>query len=180
MFNSESAVGCKVVSHQLNVRIRRNAKVVLYPFEEYFQGFEAVEAVRRLFGEETEAVLTKLKVEFNSGRGYMGVSSEDGHLRVSAHYLNTGDLMDIYLDIIHELVHVKQFRDGRELRDRNLSYVERPTEIEAFRYAVAEARRLGLNDKQLLNYLRTERMSDEILYRLAKVVNVPVDEPDST
>jgi len=180
LFIRESAVGCKAVNHQLNVRIRRNAEVVLYPFMEYFQGFEAVEAVKRLFGEETEAVLTKLKVEFNSGRGYMGVSSEDGHLRVSAYYLNTGDLRDIYLDIIHELVHVKQFRDGKELRDRNFSYVERPTEIEAFRHAVAEARRLGLNDHQILNYLRTERMSDEILYRLAKAVNVHVEEPDST
>jgi hypothetical protein len=162
------------------VRITRNAEVVLYPFMEYFQGFEAVEAVKRLFGEETEEVLMKLKVEFNSGRGYMGVSSEDGHLRVSAYYLNTGELMDIYLDIIHELVHVKQFRDGRELRDRNFNYVERPTEVEAFRYAVAEARRLGLNDHRILNYLRTERMSDEVLYRLAKAVNVHVDEPDST
>jgi hypothetical protein len=176
----ESAVGCKAVSHRLNVRIRRKAEVVLHPFTEYFQGFEAVEAVRRLFGEETEAVLKKLKVEFNSGRGYMGVSSVDGHLRVSAYYLNNGDLMDIYLDIIHELVHVKQHMDGRNLRDRNFGYVDRPTEVEAFRHAVEEARRLGLNDNQILDYLRTERMSDEILYRLAKAVNVHVDEPNST
>jgi hypothetical protein len=162
------------------VRIRRNAEVVLHPFTKYFQGFEAVEAVRRLFGDETEEVLKNLKVEFNSGRGYMGVSSEDGHLRVSAYYLNTGDLTDIYLDIIHELVHVKQFLDGRNLRDRNFTYVDRPTEVEAFRYAVAEARRIGLNDHQILDYLRTERMSNEILHRLAKAVNVPVYESNST
>jgi hypothetical protein len=173
-------VGRKAVSHQLKVRIRRNAEVVLHPFTKYFQGFEAVEAVRNLFGEETEAVLKNLKVEFNSGRGYMGVSSEDGHLRVSAYYLNNGDVTDIYLDIIHELVHVKQFMDGRDLRDRNFGYIERPTEVEAYRYAVDEARRIGLNDHQILNYLRTERMSDEVLYRLAKVVNVHVDETDST
>jgi hypothetical protein len=177
------------------VRIRRNADVVLHPFTKYFQGFEAVEAVKGLFGEETEAVLKNLKVEFNSGRGYMGVSSEDGHLRVSAYYgvssedghlrvsayyLNNGDVTDIYLDIIHELVHVKQFMDGRDLRDRNFDYIERPTEIEAFRHAVDEARRIGLNDHQILNYLRTERMSDEVLYRLAKAVNIHVDEPNST
>jgi hypothetical protein len=162
------------------VRIRRNAEVVLHPFTKFFQGFEAVEAVKRLFGDETEEVLKNLKVEFNSGRGYMGVSSEDGHLRVSAYYLNNGDLTDIYLDIIHELVHVKQFLDGRNLRDRNFTYVDRPTEVEAFRYAVAEARRIGLNDHQILDYLRTERMSNEILHRLAKAVNVPVYETDST
>jgi hypothetical protein len=167
--------------HQgLTVRIRRDAAVVLHPFTEYFQGFETVAAVRRLFGEATESVLRDLKVEFNSGRGYMGVSSEDGHLHVSAAYLQTGDLVDLYLDVIHELVHVKQFQDGRDLRDPNYDYVDRPTELEAFRHAVEEARRLGLTDPQILNYLRTERMSEDALTRLANAVNVHVDAPAST
>ena len=159
----------------LKVRILRKAEVVLHPFTEYFQGFEKVAAVRGLFGDATEAVLRDLKVEFNSGRGYMGVSSEDGHLRVSAAYLNTGDIVDIYLDVIHELVHVKQFRDGRNLRDNNFDYVDRPTEVEAFRYAVAEARRIGLTDPQILEYLWTERMSEDTLTRLAKAVNVSIE-----
>jgi len=161
---------------QLNVKILRNAKVVTYPFLDYFKGFEKVEAVKRLFGEGTEDVLKNLRVEFNGGRGYMGVSGEDGHLRISAYYLNNGDLVDIYLDIIHELVHVKQFMEGKELRDGNFSYVDRPTEIEAYRHAVKEARALGMNDKQILEYLRTERMSDENLNRLAKAVNVKFED----
>ena len=161
---------------QLNVKILRNAKVVTYPFLDYFKGFEKVEAVKRLFGEGTEDVLKNLRVEFNGGRGYMGVSGEDGHLRISAYYLNNGDLVDIYLDIIHELVHVKQFMEGKELRDGNFNYVDRPTEIEAYRHAVNEARALGMNDKQILEYLRTERMSDENLNRLAKAVNVKFED----
>ena len=160
----------------LNVKILRNAKVVTYPFLDYFKGFEKVEAVKRLFGEGTEDVLKNLRVEFNGGRGYMGVSGKDGHLRISAYYLNNGDLVDIYLDIIHELVHVKQFMEGKELRDGNFSYVDRPTEIEAYRHAVEEARALGMNDKQILAYLRTERMSDANLNRLAKAVNVKFEE----
>jgi len=165
------------VQQALKVRIRRDATVVLHPFTDYFQGFEAVAAVRALFGAETEAVLRDLRVEFSSGRGYMGVSSEDGHLRVSAPYLNTGALVDLYLDIIHELVHVKQFRDGRNLRDERFDYVDRPTEVEAYRVAVAEARRLGLTDPQILEYLRTERMSENALRRLAAAVGVPVAPP---
>ena len=161
---------------QLNVKILRNAKVVTYPFLDYFKGFEKVEAVERLFGEGTEDVLKNLRVEFNGGRGYMGVSGEDGHLRISAYYLNNGDLVDIYLDIIHELVHVKQFMEGKELIDGNFNYVDRPTEIEAYRHAVNEARALGMNDKQILEYLRTERMSDENLNRLAKAVNVKFED----
>jgi hypothetical protein len=157
----------------LTVNIRRDAKVVTFPFTEYFQGFEHIDAVQRLFGAQTRDVLQQLRIEFRSGRGYMGVSSEDGHIRINAHYLNTGRFIDLYLDIIHELVHVKQFLDGRELRDPHYEYVDRPTEIEAFQYTVAEARRLGLTETQILEYLRTEHMSDEQFQRLASAVNIP-------
>ena len=168
-------MGSEIVDHQPKVEILRNAEVVTHPFLDYFKGFERVEAVKRLFGEGTVDVLENLRVEFTGGRGYMGVSGEDGHLRISAYYFNNGDLVDIYLDIIHELVHVKQFMEGRELRDGNFSYVDRPTEIEAYRHAVDEARNLGMSDKRILEYLRTERMSDENLNRLAKAVNVKFD-----
>jgi hypothetical protein len=131
-----------------------------------------VEAVRRIFGEKTEEVLRNLKVEFFSRRSYMGVSDDDGHLLVSAYYLNHGDLVDIYLDIIHELVHVKQFMEGKKLFDDHFSYVERPTEVEAYCVAVEEARRLGLSDERILEYLKTEWMSDRDLKRLAKTLNV--------
>ena len=84
---------------RLGVEILQTAEVVIYPFTDFFQGFERVEAVQRLFGESTEAVLNSLKVEFRSGRGYMGVSGEDGHLSVSVDYLRNGEEVDIYLDI---------------------------------------------------------------------------------
>ncbi|MBX5329020.1 MAG: hypothetical protein QHH18_06130 [Candidatus Bathyarchaeota archaeon] len=157
---------------QLKVKIRRKAKITTHPFTDYFKGFEKVEAVRRIFGEKTEEVLRNLRIEFVGRRGYMGVSDEDGHLFVSAHYLNKGDLIDIYLDIIHELVHVKQFMEGKELFDNHYSYVDRPTEIEAYAVAVEEARRLGLSDERILQYLKTEWMSEEELEKLAKTLNV--------
>jgi hypothetical protein len=157
---------------QLKVEIRRDVKITTYPFTEFFKGFEKVEAVRRIFGEKTEEVLNNLRVEFASFRGYMGVSDLDGHLMVSAHYLKNGDLIDIYLDIIHELVHVKQFMEGKKLFDDRYSYVGRPTEIEAYRHAVEEARRLGLDDARICRYLKTEWMSEEELKKLAKALNV--------
>ena len=156
----------------LTVHIRRDAQVPTSPFTEYFQGFEHVEAVQQLFGAQTEEVLQQLRVEFRSGRGYMGVSSEDGHIRINAHYLNTGRFIDLYLDIIHELVHVRQFLDGRELRDPHYAYVDRPTEVEAFQYTVTEAQRLGLTEPQILEYLRTEHMSDEQFHRLTRAVKI--------
>jgi len=157
---------------QLNVKVIREAKVTMHSFMDYFKGFEKVAAVRQIFGEKTDEVLRNLKVEFFGRRGYMGVSDDDGHLLISAYYLNNGDLVDIYLDVIHELVHVKQFMDGKALFDDNFDYVDRPTEIEAYRIAVEEAKRLGLSDKRILQYLKTEWMNEEELKRLAKTLNV--------
>jgi len=139
---------------------------------EFFKGFENIGAVREVFGEETEKVLGNLKVEFAGIRGYMGVSETDGHLIIGARYLNEGSMVDIYLDVIHELVHVKQFMEGKELFDSDYTYIERPTEVEAYRHAVREARRLGMTDEGICEYLKTEWMSDDDLQRLAKTVGV--------
>jgi hypothetical protein len=143
-----------------------------YRFTDYFKGLEKVEAVRQIFGEKTEKVLQNLKVKFTYIGGYMWIDPKDGSLIVSSHYLSEGDKTDIYLDLIHELVHVRQFMEGKKLFDAEYDYADRPTEIEAYQHAVDEARRLGLNDRQICDYLKTEWMSQEDLERLAKSVNV--------
>ena len=142
------------------------------PFTDYFKGFERVEAIKEIFGERTESVLQSLRVELTPLGGYMRVSGVDGHLVVSSRYLNNGDKIEIYLDVIHELVHVKQFMEGRELFDIHYGYTERPTEVEAYHQAVKEAKRLGLSDQRICQYLKTEWMSDYDLKRLARVLNV--------
>ena len=155
------------------VEMNRDVKVTLHRFTDYFKGFDKIEAVREIFGEETEKVLSNLKVEFySSRRGYMGVSDQDGHILISAHYLKNGDEKDLYLDIVHELVHVKQFLEGKELFENRWEYVDRPTEIEAYRHAVKEARRLGMTDKEIYKYLKTEWMTEDDLKKLADAVGV--------
>jgi len=157
---------------RLKVNITRDVPVTTFPFTDYFKGFDEIEAVRKIFGDKTESVLQKLRVEFAGMRSYMGVSNVDGHILMSARYLKDGDIIDIYLDIIHELVHVRQFMEGKELFDDHFSYAERPTEIEAYRYAVEEARNLGLNEQRICEYLRTEWMTDDEFKQLAKAVNL--------
>jgi len=157
---------------RLRVKIPREVPVATYPFTDYFKGFEKIEAVRKIFGDKTEDELQRVRVEFAGMRSYMGVSNIDGHILMSAKYLKQGDIVDIYLDIIHELVHVRQFMEGRELFDDNFSYVERPTEIEAYRHAVEEARNLGLSEERICEYLKTEWMTDDEFKRLAEAVNV--------
>lgn len=156
-----------------DVQIPENVPIAMHGFTEFFKGFENVPAVREIFGQETEKVLRELKVEFFSSKfGYMGVSDEDGHLIVSAYYLREGDRTSKYLDVVHELVHVKQFRAGKPLFDETFEYHDRPTELEAYRHAVQEARRLGMGDTELFEYLKVDWMEDDEVRKLARNLGV--------
>jgi len=158
---------------KLGVRIERKAPTHLLPFARYFRGFEKNPAVRELFGEETGKVLGELKVEFFSARfGYMGTSDVDGHLLVSTHHLSDADFRTVYLDVVHELCHVRQFRRGRPLFYPKLSYVDAPSEIEAYRFTVKEGRRIGMTDRELRDYLKVEWISDAEHRRLARRTGV--------
>ena len=153
----------------LGVRIERNAPTKLYPFAKFFRGFETVPAVQRLFGPRTRRVLASQKVEFFSSRfGYMGTSDVDGHLLVSTRHLRDSPFHTVYLDVVHELCHVRQFRSGKRLFYPRLSYVDAPSEIEAYRFTVEEGRRIGLSRAQLLDYLKVEWITPAELRRLAR------------
>ncbi len=154
------------------VTISRDVEIQVHHFTDYFKGFEKLPCVREIFGNKTEESLRNLKVEFNSRWGYMGVNDEDGHLLVSSRYLKQGEEISIYLDVVHELVHVRQFQEGMKLFDDTFEYVDRPTEIEAYVHAVKEARRLGLSEEKIFEYLKTEWISDEEHQRLAKAVGL--------
>jgi hypothetical protein len=47
-----------------------------------------------------------------------------------------------------------------------------PTEVEAYRYTVKEAKRLGLSDERILSYLQTEWISDVDLKQLVKNMGI--------
>ncbi len=161
-----------------DVQIPTDVPIATHLFTEYFKGFEKVEAVREIFGDDTEKVLSKLRVEFFSSKfGYMGVSDEDGHLVVGAHYIKNGDSVSKYLDVVHELVHVRQFRQGQALFDESYEYYERPTELEAYRHSVKEARRIGLSDDEIFEYLKVRWLSDDEVRKLANNLNVSPSSP---
>ncbi len=156
-----------------DVTIPEMVPIAMLRFMEYFKGFEKVQAVREIFGEKTEKILSELKVEFFSSKfGYMGVSDEDGHLIVSAYYLKTGESVCKYLDVLHELVHVRQYREGKQLFDEAFEYHDRPTELEAYKHAIKEARRLGMSDSEIFEYLKVDWMSEDEVRKLARNVGV--------
>lgn len=154
---------------KLGVRIQRNAPTTVHPFTRFFKGFEEVPAVRGIFGAQTRRVLRGLKVEFFSSRfGYMGTSDLDGHLIISTRHLHDSPYRTVYLDIVHELCHVKQFRDRRPLFYPKLSYVDAPSEIEAYRLTIDEGRRIGMTNRQLVDYLKVEWITPAEHRRLAR------------
>ena len=155
------------------VRIPHRVPLHFERFTDRFRGFEEVPAVQAIFGPQTRQVLRALRVEyFSVPWGYMGVSDQDGHLIVSTHYLRTGKSRDIYLDVVHELVHVRQFREGKPLFPDGIGYADTPTEIEAYEHCIAEGRRLGMTDRELFEYLRVEWMDEKDLRKLARNVGV--------
>jgi GNAT superfamily N-acetyltransferase len=142
------------------------------PFLEVFAGFETVDAVKGLFGPETEDVISRLKVSLDSPRGYLRVDGETGNVIVNPEYLRTGQERHIYLDVIHELTHVRQFMEGKELYDRRFPYFERPTEVEAYRVAVREARRIGMDKEEIVDYLRVEWVTEEEFMRFVSIMRL--------
>jgi hypothetical protein len=158
----------------LEVGILRKVTEPAGRFTDHFRNFENVEAVQRIFGEETREVLANLLIEFTNATLYMRVDY-DGRLLINPHYLGTGDFTDIYLDVIHELVHVKQVMDGKNC-NHDLQYVERPLEIEAYRTAVNEARALGLDENRILDYLESDLINGEELKQLAITLELNFEE----
>jgi hypothetical protein len=144
-------------------------------FKDIFIGFDKVEAVKKIFGDKVSQELKSLTVEVYPREGYMGVSDNDGHIIASQNYLNDGEEWCIYLDVVHELVHVRQFKEGKELFDNKYDYVDRPTEIEAYQIGTEEARRIGLTDKEIFAYLEVPWITKDELRRLAKACRVELD-----
>ena len=157
----------------LNVEIERDGPVTLLPFTDYFSGFEKVEAVRSIFGNKAEDVLKNLRVEFFSAKyGYMSVSDVDGHLLVSAHHLKNSEPKVIYLDVIHELFHVKQFMEGKQLFQDEFDYVDSPIEVPAYKFTVEEAKRIGMGQKEIEDYLKVEWVDAEQHARLLRTLGL--------
>lgn len=157
----------------MKVEIIRKATYGIFNFKNYFKHFEKVEAVKRVFGEKIHEVLSNLEIEFTKSTIYMRVDN-DGRLLINPHYFEKANFTDLYLDVIHELVHVNQVLTGQEFQEE-LPYVEKPTEIEAYQITVNEARALGLDEKTILEYLNSDLVSPDELRQLALTVGIDLE-----
>lgn len=154
--------------------INRNLGEGLYDIRKVFSGLADVKVLQKVYGDESSltSVLDRLKVKIVTDDYYMFVDDKDGCVVVGLKHLSSADERTLYLDIIHELVHVKQFMDGRNIYDERYNYVDRQTEIEAYQVVVDEARKLGMSDDEVMEYLTVEWVTEDGLRRLANRLGI--------
>lgn len=109
--------------------------------------------------EARERLLTTSRVRISLAPGYAYINTRTPCIELSWMYYAAGSNADLYMDMLHELTHLRQLSEGAELWDRRFSYVNRPTEIEGYAVAVEEGRRLGLSDAQLQRHLHNPWMT---------------------
>lgn len=93
---------------------------------------------------------------------------------VGAGHLRESPAITLFMDIYHELCHVRQRREGADLYDRSVGYTQRWTEVEAYRFVVVEAREFGVTDEYLRDYLRVEWITDDEHASLLRELGVPL------
>lgn len=155
------------------VRVNRKVRPGKHPILAVFPGLDRTEAFRSVFNDGLrEDVLRDCRIDIVPEDMYMYIDDKAGNVVAGLEYIRKGDERILYLDILHELTHIRQWHEGKELWDQRYSYVDRPTEIEAYEIAVREARRLGMGDREIADYLRVEWTSRTEHERLCERLGV--------
>jgi hypothetical protein len=155
-------------------RVRRDTEIGEYRMTEVFAGFESSSSLMKVFGSRSQMtkIMAHLKLRVEPNDSGLWFDRDTGTICIGSKHLGGAKADFLYLDVIHVLVHVCQFLEGRDLYDQAFEYVERPTELEAYRYTVAEARKVGLDEGEILRYLRMDAADDSELGKLMDKIGV--------
>jgi hypothetical protein len=160
--------------------INRRNEPGQYRLVDLFPDIRTYDVLSAIFAdaEEIDATLADTKVFVKDPSHDIFVDNKDGSITIGLAHLRGVPDEILYLDIIHELCHVKQHLQGRDLYDRTKAYVDRETEVEAYRLTVREARRIGWNDEAISNYLLVTWITPEEHLRLARRLGVAGSPPE--
>ena len=155
-------------------RIKRSTGVGEYKLTDVFAGLESSSSLLKVFGSKAQMtkVMKHLKLRVEPNDSGLWLDRATGTICVGFKQLTGARPEFLYLDVIHVLVHVRQFLEGKELYDQAFEYVERPTELEAYRFTIAEARRVGMGESEILRYLRLDAADDSELGKLMEKIGV--------
>jgi hypothetical protein len=147
-----------------------------YKLSGVFAGLESSSALLKIFESKSQMakIMGHLKLRIEKGDSGLWLDKNTGSICIGSKHLASAKNDFLYLDVIHVLVHVRQFLEGKELYDQAFEYVDRPTELEAYRTTVAEARRVGMDEDEILKYLRMDAVDDSELGKLMEKIGVKV------
>jgi len=159
-----------------NFKVKRRVTRGEHKFTEVFTGVQNSPTLLRVFGSQRVMIdtINHLKLKIVDSDWGVWLDYATGAVCLGSKYLASAKVDYLYLDVIHVLVHVKQFLDGKELFDQTFEYVDRPTEIEAYRYTVDEAKRLEMSEDAILKYLRVDAVDDAELGRLIDKIGIRI------
>jgi len=188
---SETPAELRPVEPPTELRLRRRVPPGRYPLLTVFRGLERTPGFRALPAPRTQALRTvkaahvvlvpedawmyvapRATPEQIRRFGYEMVTSSEDVIVVGHKHLAQSPGLILYLDILHEFLHLIQRANGRELWDPKVDYVDRSTEIESYRHSVGEARRLGVSDEFLRDYLQVEWVALPSFDRLLRHLSV--------
>ena len=167
--------GAAEAHHPVAGRLNRSPAAGEHELGQLCSGLQSVEEIRELLRQRhlDESFVTGTKVLVDDTRDfYMYVDDKDRRLVACLSHIKDSDPRIVYLDYLHELVHIFQLHDGRNLYDRRFKYVRRTTEIEAYAVAVREGKRMGMAYTELAEYLRVEWISDDEHMELIRAVGL--------
>jgi hypothetical protein len=145
----------------------------LHPYRLFLPRLEESPVVRRI---ETPTIsigplMDDARVKIKTGEGYLYVDVQIPAIVLIEDYYHCANALDLYLDLAHELTHLRQLVEGRNIWDHSLHYVDRPTEIEGYAVAVEEGRRLGMTEEQVIQHLSNPWLNDDEVDRLRKNID---------
>ena len=142
-----------------------------YPYRELLPRIEESPVRRRIrtpktpFARLVDGAVVRIK---KRERGYCYVDVAVPAVTVNEEYYRKGNALDLYLDLCHELTHLRKLMEGENIWQHHIPYVDRPTEIEGYAVAVEEGRRLGMTEADVVNHLSNPWMSAEEVARLRR------------
>jgi hypothetical protein len=149
-------------------RVVRGLPCGLHPYSTLLPRLAESPVARRIGTAATplDPLLERARVDIRQEEGFCFVDIELPAIALFESYYRDGSGLDLYLDLAHELAHLRQFYEGKDLWDRGLHYVDRPTEIEGYAIAVEEGVRLGMTEEEVMRHLSNPWLSPAEVARL--------------
>ncbi len=153
----------------IGFKIERNLGVNTYKLTKISAGLENSNVLQKVFGKDLKKFLEGIKIAVTRREWIIRVDTT-GRILINQDYLKNCEEKILYLDLVHELIHIKQLRNGHNVYPQHVKYVNMPTEIEAYRLTVEEARKIGMSDDEIKEYLKVDWIDDSDHKKLIEAV----------